>query len=172
MEAMDWIEDDDETEDTGFRVTDDSAADWVLRKRNSVREQNAREREHYKRQLARIDQKDAETDEWAKMLLMPYFETLPARETKTQKSYSLPSGKLVLKRPAPAYKRDDAALCAFLIGAEMTDYVEHIDTYKPLWAALKPLTEAMNDGTVILKETGEVVGGVVAEAQDDVFVIS
>jgi Bacteriophage Mu Gam like protein. len=177
MEAMEYLDlMEDEPTDVGmvkpaWEVDNDSNADWALRKILEARADRDRRVEHYKRQIAHEEEACSRVESFFGEHLQRYFATLPVRETKTQKSYSLPSGKLVLKRRQPEYKRENDTLCAWLIGMGLSDCVEHIDTYKALWANLKPLTESRDDGSVVYAESGEIIPGLAAVPQEDVFTI-
>ena len=176
MQAMEWIDDEDEgeIETRGFVVDSDSAADWVVRKVNQARALAVHEADHHKRQLALITKKLEDTENWAQMMLAPYMDIAPCKKTKTKTSYKLPSGTLTLTHQQPEIKRDADAMCAYLIGAGMSEYVECVKPepyYKPLWSALKPHTDVLPDGSVVYRETGEIIPGVIAAAREDKFEI-
>lgn len=96
-----------------------------------------------------------------------YMETIKAKETKTQKTYKLPSGTLKVKYQKPEYKRDDAKLTEFL----KNNYISYVETtYKPKWADFKKATNFITkDGKAIIEDTGEVVEGVEVIERDPVF---
>ena len=92
-------------------------------------------------------------------LLYEYFGTVPHKATKTQETYSLPSGKLVWKKESVSIRRDEDALLAWA-KANAPQLVE--TTEKTRWGELKKaLTE--KDGRYIYAETGEVVPGLMPE---------
>lgn len=93
--------------------------------------------------------------------------TVPAKETKTQKSYKLLSGSLVLKCGGYEYKRDEAGLCAWLEKSGYGDFVKV--EKKSQWGQLKPGLCVNEDGSVAIGETGEIVEGVSAERKPDEF---
>lgn len=149
-----------------WAITDDSGADWALRRIKQAREIRDRMIDHHKRQ---IEKAAAECDGIEQRLgakLLNYFQTLPVRETKTQRAYDLPSGKLVLKRQQPKFEPDDAPLSKWLLDNGMTDKVKTV--YKPLWGDLKPLTH-VEGGDVVLTATGEIIPGIKAIERPDEF---
>lgn len=98
---------DDEEQDMrgGFKVEDDDAADWCIRR--------IKEREAERDRICAIGQKqieailakmDAETEKCANdtnfltAQLQAYFGKVPHKATKTQETYKLLSGSLVMKR--------------------------------------------------------------------------
>ena len=89
--------------------------------------------------------------------LEQYFATVPRKETKTQQSYKLPSGKLVRKAPRVTYKTDDQALVEWLKARGYTDYIKTTET--PRWGDYKPKTQVVG-GEVVDIDTGEIVTGV------------
>ena len=92
-------------------------------------------------------------------LLYEYFGNVPHKATKTQETYSLPSGKLIWKQPSVTIRRDEDALLAWA-KASAPQMIE--TTEKTRWGELKKrLTE--KDGRYIYTETGEVVPGLTPE---------
>ncbi|WP_084601921.1 host-nuclease inhibitor Gam family protein [Tepidibacter thalassicus] len=87
--------------------------------------------------------------------LREYVKTVKMKETKTQKSYSLPSGKLILKKDKEDFKVDKEKVLENI--KKLEGYKEYIKTKEDLaWGELKKnLTIA--DGKIINKVTGEVL---------------
>jgi len=81
------------------------------------------------------------------------MDTVKAKETKTQKTYKLPSGTLKVKYQKPEYKRDEDKLTEFL-KKNYTDYVETI--YKPKWAEFKKIV-SLNRDPIVDEESGELI---------------
>lgn len=87
-----------------FRITDDSCADWAVRKIAAERAELARLKALAEEQIDRIKEQIAaaekrcenETNYFITMLAR-YFETVPHKKTKTQLSYRLLSGTLKRK---------------------------------------------------------------------------
>ena len=96
--------------------------------------------------------------------LLEYFMTVPHKSTKTQETYSLPSGKLKLKYPKPEYKRDDATLVKWLKERDMADYIKVSET--PQWGELKKVTQIAGDKACI---DGELIDGIQIVEKAPVF---
>lgn len=163
----------DEQQREGWKIENDSQADWALDK---IREARA----DYKRFEMVVNDKiqqlqDALAKEKENMeretgffqgKLAQYFETVPKKVTKTQEVYKLPSGRLVKKYKQPKIDRDNKALVAWLEQNGMTELVK-IEK-KADWATLKKETEIVGE-RVVSKHTGEVVDGVTAIEQNPEF---
>lgn len=142
----------------------EKAMDRIAQANRNVRKWEA----FYEQQLAVIRQQAQQEIAYQTELLRRYFDSLPEEvrhATKTQTSYQLPSGKLMMKHPGPEYIRDDAALLAWC-QANAKDCVKV--EYKPDWGKLK---KRCLPGTACLAETGEVVPGVEVRQREDVFVV-
>lgn len=164
----------EETQQEGFRVDDDLKADWCLDK---LREINAEYKrfeivvkakiEQLQQALQKAQEKKEREASFFEMKLREYFETVKAKETKTQKSYILPSGKLVLKYQQPEFKRDDEVL---LNWAEKNK-PQFIKIKKSVdWNNLKKNVKVINN-MVIDNETGEIVDGVTLEEREPKFMV-
>ena len=88
--------------------------------------------------------------------LFAFFQTVEHKKTKTQESWSIPAGKLVLKKQAPEYKRDDKTVIEWLKNNNASQFVkveEKLD-----WAGLKSETTVV--GNTIVNQDGEIIPGV------------
>lgn len=150
-----------------FRLTDDQSAEWAVRKIREARKDTEKWEAHFAEQLRRIREANEETEAYFTALLAAWFEAQPKRETKTQAKYSLPGADLVRRKQAPEFRRDDAALAAFLLGSGMDEYVEVVPKLR--WAELKKRCAIGPDGVVVDTETGVVLEGVRAEERPDKF---
>lgn len=163
----------DEQQREGWKIENDSQADWALDK---IREAQAEYRRFKMvvddkiQQLQEALEKEKESMEretgFFQSKLAQYFETVPKKATKTQEVYKLPSGRLVKKYKQPKIKRDNEALVAWLERNDMTELVK-IEK-KADWATLKKQTEIAGE-RVISKHTGEVIEGVTAVPQNPEF---
>lgn len=168
--AILWQTETEETEETreGFRVTDDKAAEWALRKILDARAErdrlNTLASDDIARLQAMIDANTKKCDEecaYFESLLREYVGTVQMKETKTQASYQLLSGKLVLKKAKQNIKRvDDAALLAWT-EKNKPDLVKH--TAAVNWAELKKGLEIV-DGAIV-DDAGCVLDGVGLEVE-------
>lgn len=162
-----------EAQDEGFAITDDVLADWAVRTLQAEEAEHARlmaiADAQYKELRERAEAMQAKHERQKAhltALLHDYFMTVPpSKTTKTQVQYQLLSGKLVLKKQAPEYRRDEAVIVDWA-KANAPGYVQVKESIA--WGELKKATQTKGE-QVILKETGEVLPGIVAKAREDVF---
>ena len=157
----------EEMKNETFVIDTDAKAAWALSKIKAARDERDNFIEWYEAKIKEIkEQTDANTS-YLEGLLMNYFATVPHKNTKTQASYSLPGGKLILKKQAPEFKRNDAAVIEWLKannGAEYVKVTESLD-----WAGLKAKT-AVFDGQLVT-EDGEIIPGVDVVERPDKFIV-
>lgn len=153
--------------DEAWKIDNDRAADWAVRRVKENRSELARLEELADAQVARIMEKvREEQDKTAKrnayliQLLNDYAVSLGPdglKETKTQYKYKLLSGELIITKAKEAMEvADEAALLAYL-DADLPDYVKV--TKKPMWGEYKKQL-AITGGHVIDRDTGEIIPGV------------
>lgn len=141
-----------------FVIDNDKKADWAI---EQIKEKEAeRDRlielaqakiEDLKLQIEELNVKCINETVYLRGALVEYFNTVPHKETKTQESYQLLSGKLIYKKPSVKINHDDEKLIEWL---NDTEYVETKKSLK--WGEYKKhLIISGND--VIDGETGEVV---------------
>lgn len=89
--------------------------------------------------------------------LRAFFNTVKSKETKTQRSYSLLSGKLVMKKASRKIVHDEEELLEW---AEQfaTSYVEVKEVKKLKWAEFKK-DLSIESGMLIRIDTGEIMEG-------------
>jgi hypothetical protein len=161
--------------DEFFQIDNDSKADWAIEKimaENAERDrlikladERIKELSDKKKEL--ID-KAADKTSYLTALLRMYFDTIEPKATKTQATYKLLSGKLVLKHQQPEYVLDDAQMVSWAKAAAPA-YIKVKESIN--WAELKKLT-VVNGETVLLADTGEVIPGAVAKERPDVFEVA
>lgn len=154
-----------EDEQVTFVVDDDKKAEWCLNKIREAEAEKAKWKEYYDEMLKKITDQEDRRIEYMKFLLQQYFRTVPHRQTKTQESYKLPGGKLVLKRQAPEFERDDEALLPWL-----KENIPALVKVKesPDWANLKKHLTIVGDK--VADPDGEIVPGITVHDRPDVFV--
>lgn len=158
-----------------FTITDDRKADWAIEcilKEEAERDRlidlaNEKIKELNERKT-KIAEACTQGTSYLKMLLRQYFETVPKNATKTQETYKLLTGKLILKKQAPEFVRDDKAMVEWA-KASAPSFIKIAESVN--WSDLKKQTTVEGE-TVIYTETGEVVPGVVAKAREDVFEVT
>jgi len=161
--------------DEFFQIDNDSKDDWAIEKimaENAERDrlikladERIKELSDKKKEL--ID-KAADKTNYLTALLRMYFDTIEPKATKTQSTYKLLSGKLVLKHQQPEYVLDDAQMVSWAKSAAPA-YVKVKESIN--WAELKKQT-VVNGETVVLADTGEVIPGAVAKERPDVFEVA
>lgn len=147
--------------DENFTINNDKTADWAI---NTIHEaETERDRlialaeEQIKDLTARIEELKEKCDNETKFLrscLQMYFDTVESKETKTQKSYKLLAGTLVLKKATTKINHDDSKLLEYL---EKSDGQDFIKVKKSVdWAEFKK-TLTVEDGKVIDTEYGSII---------------
>lgn len=158
-----------------FTVDSDMKAEWCLKKIRDVRAEQKREKDEITRQMqfymdeiSAIDKRAQEEIEFFESMLIPYFaermESGFTKSTKTQTTYRLPSGKLILKKQAPEFERDNAVLLPWL--KQNNPGLVKVEE-SPNWAELKKTINVVG-GSVVTKD-GEVVPGVKVTEREDKF---
>lgn len=152
-------------EENRFVIKDDKTADWAIK---TIAEAEAeRDRlinlanEQIDELKERIDalKKSCDSDTaFLKSSLFEYFGTVPHKETKTQSSYKLLSGSLVLKKSSLTINHDDEKLIAALDG---TDFVEVKKSLR--WGEFKKNLAITDDGEVVDMSTGEIIDACTVE---------
>ena len=156
-----------EEQQDGFKIDSDSKAEWAVKRiKEAEREQN--------RLLALVDEERAELDVREKEILDNYAKKTDglkamleeylraqyakdeARETNTQITYQLLSGKLVYKKSGLELKQNADVLVNWC-KEHLPDAVKV--TYTPKWAEIKKNIKVV-DGIPVYAPTGEVVDGV------------
>lgn len=175
MEGLQAFIEGPEDAEERFRIDDDHKAEWAMRliaderseaeRLNAVRQQMIAD---YTEQIRKENERLERRTSALTMLLMDYFETVPHKGSKTQESYTLPSGKLVRKYPAAKIERDDNAMISWLRANNLERFIRVKET--PAWDELKKSSVHFDsDGCAIYTPTGEVMAGVAAVPQEPVF---
>jgi predicted component of type VI protein secretion system len=157
-----------------FVVDSDVKAEWALKK---IKEEKAECnrfvavcQEMINDYMLRIEtaQTKLESDiSYLRQQLMNYFNTVEKRATKTQESYRLPSGTLILKKQNPDFVRDHDKLLQSVKALGLTSYVKSETEEFVDWSALKATLTVANDK--VLTADGEIVEGVTVVPKPDIF---
>jgi hypothetical protein len=161
-----------EPEDERYHITTDAEADrWVEKIRDARAERdrfvnacNERIAEFEARAKAAEEECDKECG-FALALLHEYFGTVERKHSKTQETYSLPSGKLIYKLPSIAPRIDEERLLNW-VKAEAPEFVA--TTVKTKWGELKKALVLKGDH-YIFTATGEIVDGLTPEEKEGGF---
>lgn len=151
-----------------FCIDDDSKADWAVRKVQEHRAEIDKWENHFKNQMERIRTTEQASIDYLTRLLQDYFRTVPHKETKTEESYKLPSGKIYVKAQQPKYIRDEEEMTAWA-KENRPELVKTVTTETTDWNTLKKSTTTLEDGSVVDSLTGEVIPGVKAEHREPEF---
>lgn len=149
-----------EEQKESWRVKDDLMANWVLQKMQLLEEKYKGYEDVVNESIAALeDSLNKEFDRYDNersfflSKLQEYFETVDAKETKTQMTYKLPSGTLKVKKEQPVIEKDDAALLQLL----KKEYPELVKVREvPDWAEFKKKL-AIEGNSILNKETGEII---------------
>ena len=178
LEGMDdalWTQEETEGPRPAWRITDDGCADWACRKIAEEKAELDRIRELADAQIQKIEEKVAAAERrfqngtrFLTGKLAEYFETVPHKTAKTKASYRLLSGTLTRKFGGTTMKQDDEKLVQFLKDSGQLEFIKTEE--KPRWGDFKKRLEIMG-GSVVDKETGEIVEGVTVETKPDTFTV-
>ena len=157
----------EEDEEQGFAVLDDSSAEWCLRKIKEKQSELATWEAFYAEQLEKVRGRIKSDINFFEIKLKEYFDQIPHKKTKTQESYSLPGGKLILKAQDPTYDVKDEELVPWLKQNDLSSLVKTKFEEKADWAKLKKQVKVAGDGVVT--EDGEIVPGVKVVPRPEIF---
>lgn len=152
-------------EHDGFHVTDDKAAEWCMKKIKEAEADRAMWKAHYEAQMEKVNKAADESVAYFTAKLEEYFANVPHKATKTQESYTLPGGKLILKKQQPKFEVDDDTLVPWL----KSNFMAHLVKVKESadWATLKKVVNVSGSG--VTTDEGEVIPGVTVTQRPDVF---
>jgi hypothetical protein len=160
------------TEPEQVPVLDDFDAEYLMRRIREADEQYERFEAWYTHMMQKAKEARDRTVEWAERNLRTYFETaeLPKKQTKTQQSYQLPSGTLILKKQEPKYDTDDEKLVPWLKANQKTDLIKVKEEAN--WKELKKQLQNAPDGLSMVTEDGEIVPGITVTPREDKFTVT
>ena len=148
-------------------IDSDAKAQWALEKIREARADRDTWVAWYQQKIKEItEQTDFDTMNLERMLA-EYFAIVPHKKTKTQESYALKGGKLILKTQNPEYKKDEQKVIDWLKSNGQEQFVkikEELD-----WAGLKGAT-ATFEGHIVT-EDGEIVPGVEVVEREPKFIV-
>ncbi len=159
-----------ENEAEGFRIDNDNTCDWAIKVIKKETEEIERLIKIADSEIEELQQKkeslrkslDSKTG-YLKNKLFEYFNKVQHKETKTQESYKLLSGSLVLKKESQKMVPDKDKLLAYVKENNMPEFVkvkEEID-----WASSKKECQIV-DGKVVNVQTGDMLPEDVITVED------
>ena len=137
--------------DENFKITDDKSADWALKKIKDAEDERDR---LINLAIEEVNNHCENDTKFLKSLLAEYFMQVPHKETKTQETYKLLSGSLVMKKASQKIIKDDEKLIDYFKANELNEFIKVKET--PDWAGYKQHVEISGDN-VIDAETGEII---------------
>ena len=156
---------DEEQEEQDVAILDDASAGMLMHRIKDANEEYDRMEAWYMAQLNRMREKRDATITWAKGCLRAYFDLVPKKETKTQQSYQMMSGKLVLKQLGPEFDVDNDTVIPWLKANGLEQYIKTRETVN--WAELKKALSVTATGMVT--EDGEIVPGITVTEREPEF---
>lgn len=154
-------------EQEDYVIDTDAKAQWALDKIREARADRDAWVKWYEDKISEIKaQTDFNTMNLERMLA-EYFATVPHKKTKTQESYPLKGGKLILKTQNPEFKRDDKTVIDWLKENKMPEFVKTKEELA--WADLKAAT-AIFDGHIVT-EDGEIIPGIDVVEREAKFIV-
>ena len=171
----DWAEYEDvESEYKEFEIKDASTADWAIskiaderRRKDYFVECANKEIEKLQTQIKEMEEKCERTTSYLSGCLGKYLERdeVPKKKTTTQESITLPAGKIIKKLPKIEYVMSSGeAVTKHKNDDDFVKEIKRLDkklikTIKEVdWATLKKNITNTEDGMVIYKETGDIIG--------------
>ena len=158
-----------EQEREPFAVTDDGKAEWCLKKIREADEELLKMKAWYVSQIEAAEARHDSDVAYFTGLLRAYFDTVPAKETKTLRKYALPSGDLVISKAKQDYACEDPG--ALLKWCEENEPELIRVKREPAWADVKKRL-VKTDAGIIDGKTGLEVDGVVTLDKPEEFKIS
>lgn len=154
-----------------FKICDDKAADWAITQIHEAEDERDRLIKLAQDQIDDLTFKIQEISEkcnndtaFLRSCLVEYFQTIKPKETKTQQTYKLISGTLVLKKPSVKITHNDEKLIEYL---ENNDGLDFIKIKKSVdWAEFKKNLEISDNGEVIDTGLGVVLADDICAIED------
>ena len=167
-----WQEDEqvNEAHSKDFLIDNDTKAEWAIRKIKEAQDEHDRisalidaEEERLKERKEKNDKKLEADTSYLKYLLNSYMNTVKCKETKTQRSYQLLSGKLVYKYGGTEWIKDEDKLLEWA-RQNKPDLVK--TKYSVDWSNLKK-TLTVTPKDEVITEDGELLDFIKAEKKPD-----
>lgn len=165
------------SEETGheqFAIDNPQKAEWAL-KQIQAKQEELQEYisvcdgmiDDYNEKKKKAQEQYESSINYFKLQLEDFFRTVKTSKTKTQESYKLPTGKLVLKYPKPKFVKDDDLLVSWLKASGRKELIKVKES--PNWSELKSTVEV--NGSNVITEDGEIIEGVSVEMSEPEFEI-
>lgn len=166
------LEEEMRAEESEFVIDSDEMAEWALKRVLAAKKEKERlsalidaERERLDLAQENVDERYEHDTSYLLHKLNKYFETVEHKQTKTQESYQLLSGKLIFKKPSQKMEQDKGAFLAWCKD-NASEYVKTEESVA--WGEIKKQLNIVGDA-VIYGPTGEIVSGVAIAEVAGVF---
>lgn len=163
------------TDREAWSINDDNAANWALRRIKQIERSIAKRKEFVDREIASLkawleeeNERDIRDIQFFTSHLEAYFRRLQNEGTLgKRKSYTLPNGTLQMRAAQPKFERDDSRLLEWAVATGDDTLIK--TKVEPAWGEIRKKLRVLDNGVVVHAETGEVVPGVTAVVEGDVF---
>ena len=145
--------------------TNDQDAEWCLAQKRNAEAEKQKWIDFYEEQKRKVIESCDLTIHNMEAYLETYFQDVPHKVTKTQESYQLPSGKLVMKHQEPEYERDDSKVIEWLKENCDGHYIKIKESLD--WAGLKKSCQVI--GNCLVTEDGQIIPCVNVIERMDIF---
>lgn len=155
-------------EEENIEVRSTIEAKWQFEQRRKIIEDRDELVAYYKDQIAKVKADADYKIGFIDRALFAFFQTVEHKKTKMQESWSIPAGKLMLKKQAPEFKRDEKTVIDWLKQTpEGSQYVKTVESLD--WDNLKKVSTVV--GNAIVTADGEIIPGVEVIEREDKFVV-
>lgn len=154
-------------EEEEIQVRSTIEAKWQFEQRKKIIEDRDELIAYYEDQIAKVKADADYKIGFIDRALFAFFQTVEHKKTKTQESWSIPAGKLILKKQAPEFKRDEKTVIEWLKQNDGSQYVKTVESLD--WANLKKDSTVV--GNTIVNNDGEIIPGVEVIEREDKFVV-
>ena len=165
------LESEEEPQET-FKIDSDELAEWAMLKIKDNQEEFDRIKLlcdkmiiQYQDRILEAEKQYHRNTDFFKGQLKNYFDTVKTKEGKTQKSYSLGLGKLVLKKQKSEIKKDNDKLLSWVMNNASDEFIKV--ERKVEWGELKKTLIETPSGYATVD--GELVEGVELQEREDKF---
>lgn len=154
-----------------FKIENDKTADWAITQIHEAENERDRLIALAEDQIADLTDRIEELKNkcnndtaFLKSCLAEYFQTVPSKETKTQKSYKLLAGTLIFKKPSSKITHDDEKLIEYLENNDGKDFIKLKKSVD--WAEFKKNLSISDSGEVVDTELGTIIPKDVCAVED------
>ncbi|ALX50438.1 host-nuclease inhibitor Gam family protein [Lentibacillus amyloliquefaciens] len=172
MELNEFLDNQEQTNQEGFEITDDQKANWALRKIGQYKDRQSEVNATAEAETEKIEAWANQENDKAQQSI-DYFQGLLAKYAMKQraenpkfKSMKLPNGAIRFRKQQPKFHYSDDQLIDYLKKSERDDLIKVKES--PDKSAVKKAF-TVNEDKLINTETGEAVDGVEIEHRDETF---